>query len=164
MAIETDMQVVAEQERELVWARFGAAESWAVGCTLRAEALERGAAMSFEITLGSRVLFACATDGVPGGQADWLRRKRNTVMRFGRSSYAMGLEMEASGKTFAERHAGLELKDYAVHGGGLPVVLAGTGCVGCVVASGLHQRVDHAMVVRAMAGVLGVAVTELEKA
>ena len=161
MAIEQDLRVVAEQERQLVWSRFGAAESWAVGSALRADALARGAAMSFEITLAGRVLFACATDGAPAGQADWLRRKRNTVLQFGRSSYALGLELEMSGKTLAERHA-LELKDFAMHGGGFPLLLAGTGCVGCVVASGLHQRVDHAMVVRALAGVLGVAVVELD--
>ncbi len=162
MAIEQDIQAVAEQERRLVWARFGAAESWAVGCALREDALRRGAAMTFEVMVAGRLLFWCATDGAAAGQADWIRRKRNTVVRFGRSSYAMGLEMGMSAKPFAERHAGLELADYAVHGGGVPVVLVGTGCVGSVVASGLHQRVDHGMVVRAMAGVLGVAVAELD--
>ena len=161
MAIEEDVRVVAEQERTLIWARFGAAESWAVGCALREDALRRGAAMSFEITVAGRLLFACATDGAAAGQVDWIRRKRNTVMRFGRSSYALGLELALSGKSLGERH-GLELKDFAMHGGGVPVLLAGTGVVGSVVASGLDQRVDHAMVVEAMGAALGVRVPVLD--
>ena len=161
MAAQEDLQVVAEQERVLVWARFGAPESWAVGSALRAEALRRGAAMSFEVTVAGRLLFACATDGAAAGQADWIRRKRNTVMRFGRSSYALGLELALSGKSLGERH-GLELKDFAMHGGGVPVLLAGTGVVGSVVASGLDQRVDHAMVVEAMGVVLGVQAPGLD--
>ncbi len=161
MAAQEDLQVVAEQERVLVWARFGAPESWAVGSALRAEALRCGAAMSFEVTVAGRLLFACATDGAAAGQADWIRRKRNTVMRFGRSSYALGLELALSGKSLGERH-GLELKDFAMHGGGVPVLLAGTGVVGSVVASGLDQRVDHAMVVEAMAVVLGVQAPGLD--
>jgi len=81
-------------------------------------------------------------------------------MRFGKSSYAIGLQLALEGKTIEQRH-GLTLADYATHGGGVPLVLQGTGLVGSVVASGLDQRTDHAMVVRAMAGVLGITVVEL---
>jgi uncharacterized protein (UPF0303 family) len=116
--------------------------------------------MTFEIQVAGRTLFACTTDGAPAGQADWIRRKRNTVMRFGRSSYAMGLMLELEGKTIEARH-GLTLADFAMHGGGFPVVLRGTGLVGSVVLSGLPQR-DHAMVVEAISTVLGVEAPALD--
>ena len=161
MALTEDMGVVAQQEFALQFTRFGAAESWAIGCALREDASARGAAMTFEIEVAGRLLFCCATDGAAAGQRDWIRRKRNTVMRFGRSSYSMGLQLEAEGKTLAEKH-GLELKDFAMHGGGFPITLAGTGCIGSVVASGLHQRVDHGMVVNALAQVLGVPCPSLQ--
>jgi uncharacterized protein (UPF0303 family) len=45
---------------------------------------------------------------------------------------------------------GLELKDYAPHGGCFPILLAGTGCVGTVAVSGLPQREDHALVVEVL--------------
>ena len=72
----------------------------------------------------------------------------------------MGLLLEKEGKTIEQRH-GLTLADFAMHGGGVPIVLTGTGLVGSVVSSGLDQRTDHSMVVKALAGVLGVTVPEL---
>ena len=161
MDVEKDLERIAEQERRLQFAQFGAETAWALGCALRAEAVRLGKAMTFEVQVAGRVLFLAATDGASPGQADWVRRKRNTVMRFGRSSYAVGLQMEQEGQTLEARH-GLTLTDYAAHGGGFPIVLAGTGLVGSVIASGLPQREDHAMVVSALAGILGVTVPGLD--
>ena len=161
MSIESDLKTIAEQERQLQWGAFGAETAWAVGSRLRADAFTRGAAMTFEIQIAGRTLFLATTEGAPAGQADWIRRKRNVVMRFGRSSYAIGRQLELEGMTIEQRH-GLTLAYYAMHGGGFPVILRGTGCVGSVIASGLHQRVDHAIVVEAMAAVLGVEVERLD--
>jgi uncharacterized protein (UPF0303 family) len=160
VSIETDLKTIALQERQLQFESFGGETAWLVGCRLRADALSRGAAMTFEIQVAGRTLFLAATDGAPAGQLDWIRRKRNVVMRFGRSSYAVGLQLELDGQTIEQRH-GLALADYAVHGGGFPIYLRGSGCVGSVIASGLHQRVDHAMVVEALAGALGIQVPAL---
>ena len=155
MSIESDLKAIAEQEQQLQFAAFGADTAWSVGSRLRDDALARRAAMTFEIQVAGRTLFLATTEGAPAGQLDWIRRKRNVVMRFGKSSYAVGLQLELEGKTIEQRH-GLTLTDYAMHGGGFPITLRGSGVVGSVIASGLHQRVDHAMVVAAMAHVLGV--------
>jgi uncharacterized protein (UPF0303 family) len=158
--LEEDLRLLAEQERLLHFPSFNSETAWDVGNALRAEALTRKAGMTFEIQIAGRTLFACSTDGAAPGQADWIRRKRNVVMRFGRSSYAAGLMLQQEGKTIEERH-GLTLTDFAMHGGGVPILLTGTGLVGSVVASGLDQRTDHGLVVKAMAGVLGVEVPAL---
>lgn len=158
--LEEDLRLIAEQERLLHFPSFSAETAWTLGNTLRAEALARKAGMTFEIQVAGRTLFACSTDGAAPGQADWIRRKRNVVMRFGRSSYAVGLMLQQEGKTIEERH-GLTLADYAMHGGGVPILLTGTGLVGSVVSSGLDQRTDHGLVVKAMASVLGIAVPSL---
>lgn len=160
MSIETDLATLTVQESTLQFTAFGADTAWAVGSRLRADAVARGAAMTFEIQLAGRTLFLAATEGAQAGQMDWIRRKRNVVMRFGRSSYAQGLLLEKEGQTIEQRH-GLSLTDYAMHGGGFPILLRGTGCVGSVISSGLHQRVDHAMVVDALASVLGLEVDRL---
>ncbi len=160
MSIETDLATIAVQERQLQFAAFGADTAWELGSRLRADAQARGAAMTFEVQIAGRTLFLATTEGAPAGQLDWIRRKRNVVTRFGRASYAVGLQLELDGKTIEQRH-GLTLADYAMHGGGFPILLAGTGCVGSVIASGLHQRVDHAMVVNALAAQLGVDVERL---
>ena len=161
MGIETDLKAIAAQEAALQFDAFGADAAWAVGSRLREDAIARGAAMTFEIQVAGRTLFLAATQGAPAGQADWIRRKRNVVMRFGRSSYALGLDLELKGQPLEARH-GLTLADYAMHGGGFPIVLKGTGCVGSIIASGLHQRVDHAIVVDAIAEILGVDVVRLD--
>lgn len=161
VSIEADLKTIAVQEQQLQFEAFSAETAWLLGCRLRADALARGAAMTFEIQIAGRTLFLAATDGAPAGQADWIRRKRNVVMRFGRSSYAVGLQLELDGMTIEQRH-GLTLTDYAMHGGGFPISLRGTGVIGSVVSSGLHQRVDHGMVVDALAGVIGVEVERLK--
>jgi len=74
----------------------------------------------------------------------------------------MSLELLMKGKTMVERHEGTSYAEYAMHGGAFPINLRGTGLIGTIIASGLHQRVDHAMVVDAMAGVLGVECVRLE--
>lgn len=160
MGIEQDLVTIATQERTLVFESFSAETAWQLGSKLRDEAVKRGAAMTFEIQLAGKTLFLAATDGAPAGQMDWIRRKRNVIQRFGKSSYAVGLELEKSGKTIEERH-GLSLTDYAMHGGALPLTLRGTGCVGSVIASGLAQREDHNIVVDALAAILGVSVDRL---
>jgi uncharacterized protein (UPF0303 family) len=154
-SIEEDLFTVADQERLVQFETFNADTAWAVGTALRADAIARNAAMTFEIQVAGRVLFACSTFNASAGQADWIRRKRSTVMRFGKSSYAVGLQLKLEGKDFAARHE-LSLADYAAHGGGFPIVLKGSGLVGTVVSSGLDQRIDHTMVVQALAGILGV--------
>lgn len=161
MSLEDDLSVITEQERLLRLTSFTTDMAWAIGSALRTDAVSRGAAMTFEVWLAGRPLFQCVTgEAAAFGQMDWIRRKRNTVLRFGRSSYAMGLELEQSGLTLEARH-GLPLTEYAMHGGGVPLVLAGAGCIGAVVGSGLPQRDDHAMVVAAIATVLDVAIPRL---
>ena len=160
MSIATDLAEIQLQEQVLQFAAFSAETAWAVGCHLRAEALRQKAAMTFAIELAGRTLFYAATGFPPADQMEWIRRKRNVVMRFARSSYGVGLELEQQGKTLEQKY-GLNVAEYATHGGGFPIVLHGTGCVGSVVASGLPQRADHAMVVNALAAALNVEVVRL---
>ena len=162
MNIQRDMELVAEQERILRFDTFNAETAWTIGSALRADALARGAGMTFEIQVAGRTLFLGTTDGARGEHADWIRRKRNVVLKFGRSSYWMSLELEARGKSMVERHEGTSYAEYAMHGGAFPIVLNGTGLIGTIIASGLHQRVDHAMVVNAIAAALGSDVVRLE--
>ena len=161
MSAEEDLKVIAQQEELLRWDGFDAETAWRLGGVMRSALLARGAGGSVEIELAGQVLFACATVGATPGQADWIRRKRNTVRRFARSSYGVGRTLEAAGETMQARH-GLELRDFAAHGGGFPLTLVGAGCVGSVVVSGLPQREDHALVVAAISEVLGVEVPRLE--
>ena len=158
--LENDLRVIAEQERLLEFAAFDADAAWTLGGRMRALAAGTGRPVAMGIWVAGALLFYAATPGTAPDNEFWLQRKRATAERFGRSTYRMGLELERDGSTLEEKQ-GLPMREFCVHGGGFPLRLAGTGCVGAAVLSGLPQRQDHAMVVEAMAGVLGVMVPRL---
>lgn len=154
MSIEQDLVQLARQEERLQFERFDATTAWELGCRLREEALARGHALAIEVRLQGFPLFYSALPGTSPDNADWLRRKRNVVERFHKSSYAMGLNMEKRGMTLQERY-GIALADYVGAGGGFPVRVKGTGVVGFIGVSGLAQREDHAFIVAVLADWLG---------
>ena len=96
-ALRTDIETMAQQEHLLRFASFDAATAWQLGCRIRDRLLAVRAGGTVEIEAAGQLLFACATTGATPGQADWIRRKRNTVRRFARSSYAMGRQLELDG-------------------------------------------------------------------
>jgi uncharacterized protein (UPF0303 family) len=157
LALRADIEILAKQEELLRFGAFDAGTAWELGSLMRGRLLALKAGGSVEIELAGQLLFACATPGATPGQADWIRRKRNTVRRFGRSSYAVGRQLELDKQTLESRH-GLTLAEFAAHGGGFPIFLRGTGPVGTVIVSGLPQRDDHSLVVAAIAELLGISV------
>jgi uncharacterized protein (UPF0303 family) len=154
MRVEDDVQVIREQEKLLVFRQFGPKEAWALGCRLRELAMAGTEPVLIEIEACGRLLFAAAVGETTPGSSDWVRRKRNVVHRFGQSSYGVGRGLDAQDTTLETRQ-GLMLSDYAAHGGGFPIRVRGTGVVGSVIVSGLPQREDHNLVVRALAESVG---------
>ncbi len=154
MSLEDDLHIVAGQEQRLQFERFGPAEAWELGRRLKEAAESRRACLAIDVSLQVQQLFHFAMPGAAPNNADWIRRKRNTVFRFFRSSYGVGLQMLQRQTTLAAAYA-LPLSDYADHGGSFPIVVAGTGCIGAVSVSGLPQREDHGLVVEVLAGMLG---------
>lgn len=166
MSFEDDLRILETQEDLLQFSSFSANDVWRLVSGIRALADGRSKPVAVNIWMSGQTLFYAATmaangRGVTPGNEDWLRRKRNTVIRFGRSSLRVGLELERDGTTLDIRQ-GLPLADFAAHGGGFPLLLRGTGCVGAIVVSGLTQREDHALVVEAIAADLGVHARQLE--
>jgi len=155
-----DLAILAQQESLLHFTDFTPDTAWQMGNRLRDALLEREAGGTVEIELAGQLLFACTTVGAKPNQADWIRRKRNTVRHFARSSYAVGRQLELDQQTLVLRY-GLALADYAAHGGGFPILLAGSECVGTIIVSGLPQREDHNLVVAAIAEHLNVLIPQL---
>ncbi len=146
MSIDSDLEKIALQEKRLQFKTFDAEAAWAIGSALKAAAEKRGAAVAIDIQLLGHPLFAYAMPGTTPDNLDWIRRKRNVVQRYHRSSYAIGLTHQRNQATLQSK-TGLDLKDYAPHGGCFPILLAGTGCIGTITVSGLPQREDHELVV-----------------
>jgi uncharacterized protein (UPF0303 family) len=154
-----DLALLAQQESLLHFTTFTSDTAWELGSLLRAAALSHNAGCTVEIELANHILFTATTPGATPGQADWIRRKRNTVRRFARSSYAVGRQLAADNQTLEARH-GLTLADYAAHGGGFPLRI-GDAFVGTIILSGLAQRDDHNLVVTAIAEHLHITIPDL---
>ena len=110
--------------------------------------------MVIDITLFSMQVFYAALDGATPDNPNWVRRKRNTVFRLFKSSYATGLSLLKQ-QTNLQAKLGLPDQEFAAHGGSFPIVVKGTGCIGAITVSGLPQRDDHNLVVEALAELLG---------
>ncbi|MFM2057625.1 MAG: hypothetical protein RLY71_2010 [Pseudomonadota bacterium] len=151
-----DIELLAEQERRLVLPAIDADLPWQLGQRLRELALARGAAVTIEIRINRETVFFHAMPGVTPANADWARRKRNTVELLQQSSYRVGLELKRDASSL-EAKMGLPTRDYASHGGSFPLQLVGIGTIGTVTVSGLPQREDHAMVVEALEPFCGLA-------
>lgn len=159
MDIAEDIRRIALQEERLQFSAFDARAAWELGLALKSDGEARRAPIVVDIRLYSMRLLSFALPGGKPENFDWARRKRNTVFRFQRSSYAMGRKLEHEGKTLFDLGA-LPERDFAVHGGSFPISVKGAGCIGAVTVSGLPQRDDHAMVVDALAQVLGVDIAD----
>lgn len=155
-----DLDILTQQESLLHFTEFTPDTAWELGNRLRDALLARQAGGTVEIERDGQLHFACTTVGAKPNQADWIRRKRNTVHRFARSSYAVGRQLELDGQTLEADH-GLALTDHAAHGGGFPIFLTDSECVGTIIVSGLPQRDDHNLVVKAIAEQLGVTIPHL---
>lgn len=162
-----DLAILAQQETLLRFTTFDPAAAWQLGSLLHAALLARNAGGTVEIECDGQLLFACTTPGAKPSQADWIRRKRNTVRLLHRSSYAIGRELARDNATLESAHS-LSETDHAAHGGGFPLWLnADDGnhtLAGTIIVSGLPQRDDHNLVATAIAEFLHITIPHLSPA
>ncbi len=155
MSLETDIAQITVQESTLLFTKFDEADAWSLGNIMHQLATRKNLSLVFDIRIGIRPLFYFAMPGTTPENPDWVRRKINTVMRFCKSSYRVGRELEIKGTKF-DSTRGLDPMVYASAGGGFPIHIIGTGVVGSVTVSGIPQREDHNFIVEAIAAFLKV--------
>ena len=153
MSTESDIALVTKQELELVLETFDEAAAFALGSAIYQRAVKDGLGLVVDIRTWDRQMFFAATPGTSSDNAEWVRRKINTVKRFHRASYRMVLER---GEVAFTPQSGCDPADYVIAGGGFPLRVKGAGIIGSVTISGLPGRVDHGVVVEALCDHLGV--------
>ncbi|CAK9442174.1 uncharacterized protein LODBEIA_P59170 [Lodderomyces beijingensis] len=135
------------RENSLQFEKFDSNIAWDLGVFARNSAQSKypGKPLVIDITLtGGHTLFRTALSrGTKADNDEWIRRKQNTVFRFGHSSFYIGQKLRLKNKTIEE---GLYVssKDYAAHGGSVPLRLKSfDGIIGALTISGLAQEEDH---------------------
>jgi uncharacterized protein (UPF0303 family) len=131
---------------ELELASFSPAEAVALGLLATDRAITEQLAIIIEVHHLGRLAYRAALPGSIPDSDDWLVRKRRVVERYHRSTLATKVKYEERGTTFNES-TGLSELEYAAHGGGMPVFVAGVGVVGGFYASGLPEVDDHRFLV-----------------
>jgi uncharacterized protein (UPF0303 family) len=139
------LELLLAEEQELQFPSFSSDIAWRLGSRIYQRAQTGAFPIAIEISRNGQQLFFAALPGATPDNAEWIRRKRAVVQRFHHSSLYMSVEAEQQGRPFLQRY-GLSEQDYAAAGGGFPVFVRDTGCIGAVVVSGLPQLEDHRLV------------------
>ena len=142
------------QADSLVLARFSLADALTLGRIATDLAIARELPVLIEIRTGQRVAYRAALPGTTADNDEWLRRKFQVVSRFEQSTLAVRVTHEEKGQAFNEA-TGLPESEFAAHGGGWPLMVAGVGFVGIFGVSGLPQVADHQLIVESLGLFLG---------
>ncbi|SFV30591.1 Uncharacterized protein, UPF0303 family [Devosia crocina] len=152
MSKEDDIARVKRQELELVLPSLDEGVAFEVGAAIRKRAVTEGLSLVVDIRTWDRQLFFSATPGTSADNAEWVRRKVNSVRRFQRASYRLVLER---GEEPFSVQSGADPADYVIAGGGFPLRVHGAGIIGSLTISGLPGRRDHGVAVDALCDHLG---------
>ena len=143
--MDTPLQTLLDEERELQFSAFDESTAWALGSALVDHATRNRLAVTIDIMRGEQQLFHAALPGTAADNDEWIKRKVRVVYRFGHSSFYIGQMLKGKGKTIEQAYL-IPENQFAPHGGCFPITVRGTGVVGAVTVSGLPQEEDHRMV------------------
>jgi uncharacterized protein (UPF0303 family) len=146
MDIAKDLTRIALQEQQLQFDRFDAAVAWEIGSWLRNAAAAQNQSVAIDITLAGAPLFYHAMPGATPNNAEWIRRKKNVLNRFHKSTYAVGLDYQRNSTTL-EARTGAPLIDFVTAGGCFPIRIKGSAAV-----ARQHHRLRPARAARPRAG------------
>lgn len=155
MNLADQIELCQHHQQVLVFNAFNQDTAWALGNALKIEAESQRFALAIDISVNHHGWFSYLMPGATAENTDWVRRKRNLVDLLGISSYAAGLMLQQRQTTLSERY-GVNSRDYAAFGGGVPLMVAQVGIVGSITVSGAPQRDDHNLVISVVARMTGV--------
>ena len=149
------LESLRREEESLQFGEFTNDIAFDLGTRFVDVARQRGLPITVDIARSGQQLFHCAMPGTAADNDAWVQRKNRVVMRFGHSSYYMGISCKSQSTTLEERYF-LDPAVYAAHGGAFPITIRNVGVVGTVTVSGLPQEEDHKLVVSTLREFLGV--------
>ncbi|MFW6228419.1 MAG: heme-degrading domain-containing protein [Alkalispirochaeta sp.] len=134
------------QEQRIRFSSFSPQRGIDIGFALYEAARAQDLAVAIDVYAFGQALFHVALPGTSPDNDRWIERKRAVVMWFHKSSFRVGRELEAAGKTIDQRYY-VDPHAFSPHGGSFPIRLRDGGVIGTVTVSGLPQEEDHGLVV-----------------
>ena len=130
------------EENALVLPAFDIAAALEIGQIAYELATSRGINPAIEVRIGEWIVFHASLPGTDTTNDWWMGRKARVVLLTGHSSMHERVLAEETNIDWFAKH-GVEEEQYAIHGGGLPINVAGKGLAGILLISGLPQVQDH---------------------
>lgn len=106
-------------------------------------------------TVGGATLFRSYLGQIQPDNEQWIKKKRNTVIRFEASSLRFGKELASKGRTLADKH--LDPLEFTNFGGGFPLRLQNASeiTIAVLCVSGLKDYEDHDAAVNGIKNAFG---------
>jgi len=155
MEQKVELSTLIHQEEVLQFDSFNNDTALALGLKVVELARAAGKSVAVNITQDGTMLFYHGMPGTNADNANWIRRKSNLVNRTGHSSFYTHTEVKNAGGDY-DALPGLDMKEFAAHGGSFPLVVKGKGRIGTLTVSGLPGAEDHAMAVAALKAFLNI--------
>ena len=130
------------EETALDLPAFDVAAALEIGQIAYEIATNRGINPAIEVRIGEWIVFHASLPGTDTTNDWWMGRKARVVLLTGHSSMHERVLAEETNIDWFAKH-GVEEEQYAIHGGGLPINVAGKGLAGILLISGLPQVQDH---------------------
>jgi uncharacterized protein (UPF0303 family) len=130
------------EEKALVLPAFDVAAALEIGQIAFEIATSRGINPAIEVRIGEWIVFHASLPGTNSENDWWMGRRARVVILTGHSSMHERVLAEETNIDWFAKH-GVEEEQYAIHGGGLPINVAGKGLAGILLISGLPQVQDH---------------------
>ncbi|CEP22499.1 unnamed protein product [Cyberlindnera jadinii] len=150
---ELTIESIKKTESELLLDSVDSDAIYSLGANARKFANKEfpGRDIVIDITSATgNTLFRSYIGSILPDNEQWIKKKRNTVFRFGISSKRFGLELAAKGRTLADKS--LSDLEYTNYGGGFPLKLksAPDFVFAVLTVSGLKEHEDHQLCVDAL--------------
>ena len=133
---------LALEEQVLILPAFDEAAALEIGTIALSLASDRALGIAIEVRLGDWTVFHASLPGSTAANDSWIARKARVVRATGHSTMFERVQAEEAGIDWYSHYQRPEV-DFAIHGGGLPLITSGEGHVGTLLISGLPQVEDH---------------------
>ena len=127
---------------QILFKKFNSQDAYDLGTQMHEACQRLNVNLGIEIYIYGRTAFQFIPDSLGPDKADWLRRKRNTVLYFGMSTLAMSEKCKNNESLLNTKYA-RRLEDYTLTPGSIPIVLKDSGLIGCATVTGLAPQEDH---------------------
>ncbi len=135
---------------DILFKTFTSDDAYKLGTAMYDACRDAGIVLGIEIYLYGRTVFQFVPDALGADKADWLRRKRNSVLYFNMSTSKLFEKCKEDESVLVSKYA-RKLADYTLTPGSIPIRLTDGNLVGCATVTGLAPEDDHNFVSKQLA-------------